>query len=119
LIDATGRLLRAPETLFDSAEAGHEAFGWNFPNVRLTEAFEAARAPLANLTTLEQALAGLEVTAEGSVLTLGDGTTLRPSLVVGADGKKSMVRAAAGFRTREHAFVQSALVCDLDLARPI
>lgn len=119
LIDATGRLLRAPESLFDSAEAGHEAFGWNFPNVRLTEAFEAARTKLANLTTLERTLAGLEVTADGPVLTLDDGTVLRPSLVIGADGKKSLVRAAAGFRARERGFLQSALVCDLELARPI
>lgn len=119
LIDATSRLLRAPEALFDSAEAGYEAFGWNFPNVNLMEAFEAARAQLANLTTIEQALAGLELTADGPVLTFGDGSTLSTCLVVGADGKKSLVRAAAGFRAREHGFRQSALVCDLELGRPI
>src|SRR5690606_5723098 len=29
IIDATPRLIRAPETLFDAKEAGLDAFGWN------------------------------------------------------------------------------------------
>lgn len=119
LIDATGRLLRAPETLFDSAEAGLEAFGWNFPNAKLAEAFEAARAGLAGLTTLEASLAALEPGEGVTRLTLSDRSVLEVPLVVGADGKKSLVRAAAGFRAREHAFAQAALVCDLDLGRPL
>ena len=119
IIDGTGRLLRSPETLFDSAEAGLAAFGWNFANVKLTEAFEAARDRLPNLTTLAETLTGLEPSDETTVLTLGDGSVLHASLVVGADGKKSLVRAAAGFRAREHGFTQAALVCDLDLGRPI
>ena len=35
-------LLRAPETLFDSAEAGLPAFAWNFSNAALMQAFDAA-----------------------------------------------------------------------------
>ncbi|MHB1111346.1 MAG: FAD-dependent monooxygenase, partial [Devosia sp.] len=119
IIDATDRLLRAPETLFDSAEAGLDAFGWNFPNTRLTESFEAARAGLANLETVEASLAELEPHNGGTRLTLGDQTVLEVPLVVGADGKKSLVRAASGFRAREHGFTQAALVCDLELGRPL
>ncbi|VAW21881.1 hypothetical protein MNBD_ALPHA11-2354, partial [hydrothermal vent metagenome] len=37
LIDATSRLLRAPEALFESSEAGVAAFGWNFANMRLAQ----------------------------------------------------------------------------------
>ena len=40
IIDATKRLLRAPETLFDSAEAGLDAFGWNLANMALAERCE-------------------------------------------------------------------------------
>lgn len=119
IIDATDRLLRAPETLFDSAEAGLEAFGWNFPNTRLTESFEAARAGLANLKTVETSLLELEPHDGGTRLTLADRSVLDVPLVVGADGKKSLVRAAGGFRAREHGFTQAALVCDLELARPL
>ncbi len=119
IIDATRRLIRAPETLFDSAEFGMSAFGWNFPNVKLSESFDAARAGLANLTTLETTLDDLEIGAGGAALRLANGDTLSAPLVVGADGKKSRVRETAGFRAREHGFTQAALVCDLGLERPI
>jgi 2-octaprenyl-6-methoxyphenol hydroxylase len=119
IIDATNRLLRAPETLFDSKEAGLHAFGWNFPNVALTSAFEAATSQLTNLTTLDAPLAAIEIGDDAHILTLADGSTIESRLVVGADGKKSTVRAAAGITVREHAFAQGALVCDLTLGRPL
>lgn len=119
IIDATPRLLRAPETLFDSAEAGLPAFGWNFPNVKLAEAFEAARAGLPNLTTVETTLDDFELVGDGADLKLANGETLHTALLVGADGKKSRVRESAGFRARENGHRQAALVCDLDLERPI
>jgi len=119
IIDATSRLLRAPETVFDADEAGLAAFGWNFANARLTEAFQAVIADLPNLRTVAQPLAQFELSADGPRLTIGDGSTLLAPLVIGADGKKSLVRAAAGFRARENGFVQAALVCDLELGRPL
>jgi 2-octaprenyl-6-methoxyphenol hydroxylase len=119
IIDATGRLIRAPETLFDSAEFGMAAFGWNFPNVKLAESFEAVRAGLGNLTTLATTLDDLTVAPEGIAVRLASGVTLTAALVVGADGKKSRVRETGGFRAREHGFTQAALVCDLGLERPI
>lgn len=119
IIDATQRLIRAPETLFDSAEFDLAAFGWNFPNIKLAEAFESARAGLPNLTAREATLKSLEPATGGWRLALGDGEELVIPLVVGADGKKSLVRAAAGFRAREHGFTQSALVADLELGRPL
>jgi 2-octaprenyl-6-methoxyphenol hydroxylase len=117
IIDATSRLLRAPETMFDAKEAGLDAFGWNFANVRLTEAFQASIAALPNLRTIAQPLSQFELGADGPKITLADGGRLRAPLVVGADGKKSLVRAAAGFRARENGFTQAALVCDLELGR--
>ncbi len=119
IIDATGRLIRAPETLFDSEEAGLAAFGWNFSNVKLLESFEAARAGLANLRTIEQAVAALERVAEGWRVELADGNSLVAPLLVGSDGKKSLVRTSAGFRARENGFTEAALVCDLELDRPL
>jgi 2-octaprenyl-6-methoxyphenol hydroxylase len=119
IIDATSRLLRAPETLFDAAEFGMPAFGWNFPNVKLTEAFEAARGSLPNLSAHEATVARLDRQGGAWTLTLSDGTALTAPLILGADGKKSVIRGAAGFHVREHAFSQSALVADLELGRPL
>lgn len=119
LIDATPRLLRAPETLFSSAEAGIAAFGWNFTNIALLASFEAARARLPGITTIEGMAADLQREPEGWVLRLPDGQSFVAPLIVGADGKKSFVRSAGGFRAREHGFSQAALVCDLALGRPL
>jgi 2-octaprenyl-6-methoxyphenol hydroxylase len=115
IIDATGRLIRAPETLFDASEAGLDAFGWNFANMRLMERFHAVAATLANLETRDIGVTDLD----GTTVTLSDGSRLSAPLIVGADGKKSLVRETAGLRARETAFSQSALVCDLDLGRAI
>ena len=119
IIDATRRLIRAPEALFDAAESGLPAFGWNFPNTALAEAFDTARAGLAHLASRETTLRTLVRDAGGWRLALADGTEVTARLVVAADGRKSGIRAAAGFRTREHAFSQSALVADLELGRPL
>jgi 2-octaprenyl-6-methoxyphenol hydroxylase len=115
IIDATGRLIRAPETLFDATEAGLDAFGWNFANSRLLEHFHAVAAELPNLETRNAGVAELS----GTQVTLTDGSRLSAPLIVGADGKKSLVRGAAGITAHETAFTQAALVCDLDLGRPI
>ena len=119
IVDDTGRLVRAPETLFDSAEFDLPAFGWNFPNVRLSERFEAARAGLPNLRASDSLLASVSADPGGWRLRLADGTDLVTPLLVGADGKKSMVRDAVGIQARETAFTQAALVCDLELGRPL
>ncbi|MDR3472657.1 MAG: FAD-dependent monooxygenase [Devosia sp.] len=119
IIDATSRLLRAPETVFDSAEAGLAAFGWNFANVALAEAFERLAAGLPHLTSRPLAAATVAFGEAGARVTLADGAGIDASLLIGADGKKSMVREAAGITVREHVFSQAALVCDLTLSRPL
>jgi Ubiquinone biosynthesis hydroxylase, UbiH/UbiF/VisC/COQ6 family len=118
IIDATPRLIRAPETLFDAAEVGLSAFGWNFGNTALLTRFQAA-APATGLATRSQAVTAYRREGDLGVVTLADGSVLRAPLVVGADGKKSLIREAAGIATREHRFNEAALVCDLELSRPI
>lgn len=118
IIDATPRLLRAPETVFDAHEAGLDAFGWNFANTVLLENFQAA-APSTGLTTRNEPVTAYRREAGLGIVTLADGTELAAPLVVGADGKKSLIRAAAGIPARERKFEESALVCDLDLGRSV
>lgn len=117
IIDATPRLIRAPETLFDAKEAGLDAFGWNFGNARLLDRFQAA-AP-ESLVTRNAAVTAYRRENGLGLVTLSDGATLAAPLVVGADGKKSLIRTEAGLAAREHKFDEAALVCDLDLGRSI
>lgn len=119
IIDATPRLIRAPETLFDSRDAGIPAFGWNFANAPLLERFHASAAALPNLSIRPVGATSLVRDGNDWVVSLADGSSVQAPFVVGADGKKSMARTAAGLRATERQFEQSALVCDLDLGRPV
>ncbi|MCW5713866.1 MAG: FAD-dependent monooxygenase [Bauldia sp.] len=100
VIDATGRLLRAPEVLFDAAELGLDAFGQNVPNEPLLAALEheAARLGVVRLTATATAI---EAGPDAIVIAGPEGTTVAARLCVGADGRKSSVRAAAGIGLRE------------------
>lgn len=119
IIDATSRLVRAPEALFDSAEVNEQAFGWNFANAAMSTQFSQHVEALPNLNRLEASATGLTRVESGWMLALSDGRSIKTSLVVGADGKRSFVREAAGISINETRHKQSALVCDLKLSFPL
>ncbi len=53
-----------------------------------------------------------------AVVNCGDGTLVTAQLVVGADGRRSICRAAAGIETDRFAYPQVALACTFAHARP-
>jgi 2-octaprenyl-6-methoxyphenol hydroxylase len=117
LMDATGRLIRAPEITFDCAELGLDAFGYNIDNENLRAGLMAAARRAKNLRIVECVVTGVEPEAAGARLrTKGGAEYVR--LVVAADGRNSICRAAAGIATRSRALAQSALVLNLAHSRP-
>jgi 2-octaprenyl-6-methoxyphenol hydroxylase len=116
LIDDTRRLLRAPEISFSSAEIGLEAFGYNIENRHLIAAL-AARAAALKLRHIAGAALALEPDAEGVTIKLVDGA-VRVRLAIGADGHRSLCRAAAGIGTSRRTYPQTALTLNLAHARP-
>lgn len=119
IIDGTRRLLRAPETLFEASETGREAFGWNFANAPLLAHFAAHAETLEHLSIVKSMAKGFTRKGRDFEIALADGTSISARLLVGADGKRSPVRAFAGIAARERPFEQAALVCDLELSRPL
>ncbi|NWG24596.1 MAG: UbiH/UbiF family hydroxylase [Pseudorhodoplanes sp.] len=117
IVDDTGRLLRAPETCFESSEIGLPAFGYNVENRHLVAALEARAADLPGLRRIEQEVLGVE-TADRATATLKDGARVSARLVVGADGHRSTCRAAAGIGIRSLRYNQHALTFNLRHARP-
>lgn len=110
IIDGTNRLLRAPTVTFHAAEVGLEAFGYNIPNAPLLALLEQEAAIQPSLTRIVSSLTQIEFKSDQAILTLDDGRSITASLVVGADGRKSGVRAAAGIEVRNWSYPQSALV---------
>lgn len=118
LIDDTSRLIRAPEVTFQSADIGLEAFGHNIENRILVAALNARAAGLPQLRRIDQAVTSVVPGSESVTIALEDGRELAALLVVGADGRKSFCRAAAGVETTRHEYPQAALTLNLTHARP-
>lgn len=118
LIDDTSRLIRAPEVIFEAAEIGLEAFGHNIENRHLIRALDRRAAALPQLQRVEATVAAVEPDESGVTIRLGDGSTIMARLVVGADGRKSRCRAAAGIETDYRSYPQSALTLNLGHSRP-
>jgi len=117
LIDDTPRLLRAPEVLFEAAEIGLDAFGHNIENRHLVAALDRRASALSQLQRIEAAVVAVEPGDESVTIRLDDSTTIEARLVVGADGRKSLCRAAAGIETERHDYPQAALTLNLAHAR--
>lgn len=118
LVDDTRRLIRSPEVKFSSDEIGMEAFGCNIENRLLMVAMEARAAELPNLVRVDDE--AQSVTAEEScvIITTKDGRTLTAALVVGADGRHSLCREAAGIGVKRRDLGQSALTLNVTHTRP-
>ena len=118
LIDDTRRLIRAPEVLFEAGEIGLAAFGYNIENRHLVRALGTRAAALKNIARIEAGAIAIEPGDDDVTIRLDSGATITARLVVGADGRKSLCRTAAGITTTRHDYPQAALTLNLAHARP-
>jgi len=118
IVDDTGRLWRAPEVKFDAGEIDLEAFGYNIENRHLVAALEQFAATLPNLRLIEDDVLSVERGDDYVSVTLKSGDRLQAPLVIGADGRRSLCRDAAGIGIDERKYKQVALTVCLKHSRP-
>jgi 2-octaprenyl-6-methoxyphenol hydroxylase len=118
IVDATARLVRAPEVTFAAAEIGLDAFGHNIENRHLLAALDARACALPSLTRVEDEALAVETDDTRATVTLKRGDRVSARLVVGADGRRSLCRAAAGIETDARSYPQTALTFNLAHTRP-
>lgn len=118
IVDDTGRLWRAPEVRFEAAEIGLDAFAWNIENTHLVEALWDGVAAMPLLTHVAKPARSIRIDAAGVAVTLADGVTLDCRIVIGADGRNSICRAAAGIASNRRSYPQTALTFTLAHTRP-
>jgi 2-octaprenyl-6-methoxyphenol hydroxylase len=118
IVDDTGRLWRAPEARFEACEIGREAFGWNIENRHLVAALGARAAELPALQIVARDAEAVELGETGGKIALAGGGAVGARLVVGADGRRSLCRAAAGIETEGKRYPQTALTFNLRHSRP-
>ena len=118
LVDDTGRLIRAPEVRFLSSEIGLDAFGYNIENKTLVAALEARAADLPDLTRFDNEADIVSPEQSMVAVRAGEGKSLSARLVVGADGRQSLCREAAGIKVRRRELRQSAVTFNVSHTRP-
>lgn len=121
LVDDTGRLIRAPEVTFNAQEIGREAFGFNIENRELTGALEARADEMAGLLRIDDDAAMVvpgddfvEVTSQAGRA----GRVVTARVAVGADGRRSICREAAGIPVTRRELPQSAVTFNVAHTHP-
>jgi 2-octaprenyl-6-methoxyphenol hydroxylase len=118
LVDDTGRLIRAPEVRFTASEIGRDMFGYNIENRTLVEALERRAAACPGLTRIaEDAEAVVPDEAKVTITTVS-GQSVTAHLAIGADGRHSLCREAAGIHVSRRELGQTALTFNITHARP-
>ncbi len=95
---------------FTPADLGEDTFGWNLPNWLTRREVLAHVADRPGITlALGTGFAAMLARSREALVTLTDGTRLRARLVIGADGRDSPVREAAGIGAATQRYGQRAL----------
>ena len=118
IVDDTGRLWQAPEVKFTCDEIGLDAFGYNIENHQLIAALEQRARTLAGLRVIDDEVVNIVLADDIVTVSRRNGEALHASLVVGADGRRSMCRTAAGIKIDERSYPQTALTVCLRHSRP-
>lgn len=118
LVDDTGRLVRSPEVKFSSDEIGMEAFGYNIANRDLVLALTERAGKLTNLTWVDADAKSVVSSDDAAEVEVGNGERISAQLVIGADGRHSLCREAAGIAFTSRKLDQSALTLNVTHTRP-
>jgi 2-octaprenyl-6-methoxyphenol hydroxylase len=104
---------------YDRAEIAAEALGYIVENRLLRSALQDRAEALPRLTLhAPRAVERVEFDTAQARLSLSDGRRVAASLVVGADGRNSPMREAAGIKTWRKSYRQIAIVCVVRHEKP-
>jgi 2-octaprenyl-6-methoxyphenol hydroxylase len=118
LVDDTGRLIRAPEVRFSCDEIGLDVFGYNIENRLLVAALEERAAELSDhLRRFEDEADTINPYEALVAIGTAHGKALSARLVVGADGRHSLCREAAGIQLKRRGLDQAALTFNVSHSR--
>lgn len=108
-----------PHLEFIAADAGLECFGYNIPNNFLRLALANKTPEVKSLTRLAPAKLKTYTIDRGKVFATTDtGKTIKASLIIGTDGRNSVVRKIAGIDVKTHDYGQIAMTCLIEHTKP-
>lgn len=118
IIDDTGNLFRPPPVTFSSFEIGLDAFGHNIEVSGLVASLLEAARGQDGLDLIEAMAETATFSDTGGSVELTDGRRFHAELIIGAEGRRSCIRQAAGIAAREWSYPQAALTAIFEHSRP-
>jgi 2-octaprenylphenol hydroxylase len=114
--DASGSV-EGPETLrFEAAEFAVSQLGYIVENILLQDSLLAALDSTSVCMNFATAVKSVQQCEDRYIVEYGDGKTMTPELLIGADGASSLVRNSAGITVKTWKYTQSAFVTHLQPA---
>jgi len=102
---------------FEAQEIGLDAFGHNIENRHLLDALNARARELPALEIVNERVEAVEVSSGCVTIAVASHRLITP-LVIGADGRNSLCRAAAGVEVETRGYPQLALTLSFSHTRP-
>lgn len=104
---------------FEAKDVGVEVFGYNIPNVFLREALSKKTKNAKHLTHLcPSKLISYKIKGAKVIAETDDGTIIESSVIIGTDGRNSMVRKVAGIECKIRDYGQIAMTCLISHSKP-
>lgn len=117
--DSTGAAEDRPKLEFVAADAGLDCFGYNIPNNYLRLALANKTPDVKNLNRLAPAKLKTYKIDGGKIIAVTDtGKTIKASVIIGTDGRNSVVRKIAGIEAKTHDYGQIAMTCMIEHTKP-
>lgn len=108
-----------PAVTFRAADAGLAQFGFNVPNAILRAALAARVKQIKSVTHLAPCrLSDYSVEGQHVIARTEQGDVLRASIIIGTDGRGSIVRAVSGIDVKTHDYTQIAMTCLIKHTKP-
>lgn len=117
IIDDSDAVRDPIEIEFPASDIGMEQFGYNIPNAPLRASLFERVLNIKNVTFLEDGFDGYSAQKNGVIVDLTSKTTIQAKLIIGADGRNSPVREAAGIGAQVKKYDQSAITCLINHSR--
>ena len=118
IVDDTGSLFRTPPVDFRASEIDLDVFGENIENRHLVAHLSEAVRAEKRITWIESQAVSATHDEHAAHVTLEDETQISAKLVISAEGRKSLLRKAAGIETRHWSYPQVAMTALLLHDRP-
>lgn len=118
LVDDTGSLFVRPPTEFRASEIGLDQFGWNVETSVLANALLDTVAATDAIKRIEEPVTEIAFAEGHAVIRCANGERLGARLLVGADGRNSVVRESASIKATTWDYPQAALTTIVAHTRP-